>query len=114
LKRAVLIAALALTAPARAQTLPQTPPQTAPQNQTCVQITLNNQPGPPYNCLNQQLQQLAQSAHPLPTPPLSATSPSNTTGTFNQTSVAEQYGQNFGHSVTPYRPPTPVFTNNLH
>jgi hypothetical protein len=105
LKHAVLILA-ALAAPAQAQS--------AAAGQTCVQVTLNNQPGPPYNCLNQQLQQLAESARPQPTLPLSATSPSNATGTFNETGVAEQYGKNFGHSVIPYRPPIPVFTNNLH
>ncbi len=101
-----ILAALALTAPAHAQS--------AAAGQTCVQISLNSQTGPPYNCLNQQLQQLAESARPQPTLPLSASSPSNATGTFNESSVAEQYGKNFGHSVIPYRPPAPVFTNNLH
>jgi hypothetical protein len=27
--------------------------------------------------------------------------------------VQQQYGQNFGHSVFPYRPPSPVYSSGL-
>ncbi len=82
--------------------------------QTCVQVQVAGQKPSAINCLNQQLQQDAQGANPTePTLPLSAASSSNQVGTFNEQGVAEQYGQNFGKSAIPYRPPVPVFTNPL-
>jgi hypothetical protein len=93
-----------------AQTI--TLPGSAPQ--TCVQVEIGGQKPSVYNCLNQELQQQVQGANPAqPNLPLSATSPSNRVGTFNEQGVAEQYGQNFGKSVIPYRPPTPVY-GGLH
>jgi hypothetical protein len=77
--------------------------------QTCVQVTLNGQKPPAYNCLNQQMQSLALGAQAAPPAlPVTANAPSNQVGTFNQQGIAEQYGQNFGKSVIPYRPPAPV------
>lgn len=103
MKIAALFLAAQLAAPAYAQTA-----------QTCVQVTMNGQSGPPYNCLNQQLQQLAQSAHTQPSLPLAPPASPSAAGAFSETGVAQQYGKNFGVSVTPYRPPAPVFTSNLH
>jgi hypothetical protein len=84
-------------------------------NKTCVQVQVKGQKPSGYNCLNQELQQQALGANP-PTPqiPSGASSPSNAIGTFNEQSLREQYGQNFGKSVIPYRPPPPVFNNPLH
>ncbi len=83
-------------------------------SQTCVQVQVAGQKPSVLNCLNQQLQQDVQDANPAtPALPLSANSPSNQVGTFNEQGVSEQYGQNFGKSVMPYRPPVPVFNNSL-
>ena len=85
--------------------------QAKPQSQTCVQVKVNGESPSAYNCLNQQLQQeVLGSSTANPKLPLSASSGPNQVGTFNEQSVREQYGQNFGKSVTPYRPP--VVPNN--
>ena len=84
-------------------------------SQTCVQAQIGNEKPSPYDCLNQQMQQQVRGTNAgPPSLPLSATSPSNQVGTFNEQGVKEQYGPNFGKSVIPYRPPTPVFSNGLH
>jgi hypothetical protein len=82
--------------------------------QTCVQVQVTGQKPSALSCLNQQLQQDVQGANPTaPSLPLAANSPSNQVGTFNEQGVAEQYGQNFGKSAIPFRPPVPVFVNSL-
>lgn len=82
---------------------------------TCVQVRIAGQKPSPYDCLNQQLQQQAQGTQGAPSvPPVTAASPSNETGTFNQQGIAEQYGKNFGKSVIPYRPPPPTYSSPLH
>ncbi len=82
--------------------------------QACVQVNVKGEKPSAYNCLNQQLQQEVEGAgHAEPGAPLTATSPSNEVGTFNRQGVSEQYGQNFGKSVIPYRPPPPVFSSGL-
>ena len=115
-----LLPALFLLVPA--QLVAQTTSGTAPDSinlpgssgQTCVQVKVQGETPSPFNCLNQELQQEVEgSSAAQPNIPLSATSPSNAIGTFNEQGVAEQYGQNFGKSVIPYRPPTPVFSNSL-
>ena len=88
-------------------------PGSSTSGQTCVQVQIAGQKPSPYNCLNQQMQQQAQGANSTqPNLPLSANSPSNQVGTFNEQGVHEQYGQNFGKSVIPYRP-APVFNSPL-
>lgn len=80
----------------------------------CVQVQVAGQKPSPYACLNQQLQQQAQDASPTqPQLPLAANAPSNQVGTFNEQGLAEQFGQNFGKSVMPYRPDAPVYNNPL-
>jgi hypothetical protein len=90
--------------------------QTPADGPACVQVQIAGQAAPAFACLNQELQSQAQAAHQAPriAAPLGAGGPSNATGTFNQTGVAQQYGKNFGSSVIPYRPPPPVFTNPTH
>ncbi len=110
IKRVITCLALLAPAPVSAQnvTLP------GASGQSCVQVQIAGQKPSPFNCLNQQLQQQVESTGAARTQlPLGATSPSNQVGTFNQQGVAEQYGQNFGKSVIPYRPPAPVFNNSL-
>ncbi len=85
----------------------------APAAKTCVQVQIAGQKPSAYNCLNQQLQRQAESAQGsgVPAAPLGAGSPSNAVGTFNEQGLKEQYGQNFGKSVIPYRPPAAVFSS---
>ena len=97
---------LALLAPAAATA------QSA--NPACVQVQVAGQAPSAFNCLNQQLQQAVEGVAPTQSKlPLSANAPSNQVGTFNEQSVSEQYGQNFGKSATPYRPPPPTFNTSL-
>jgi hypothetical protein len=82
--------------------------------QTCVQVQVAGQGPSAFNCLNQQLQQEVEGFAPSQSKlPISATSPSNQVGTFNEQSLSEQYGQNFGKSAVPYRPPPPTFNTSL-
>jgi hypothetical protein len=89
-------------------------PAQAGSSKTCVQVSIAGEKPSPYSCINQELQQQAQGA-PQSTPslPLGADFPSNKVGTFNEQGVKEQYGQNFGKSVIPFRPPPLIFNNTL-
>ncbi len=94
--------------------LPGATGQAEPQSQTCVQVKVNGESPSAYNCLNQQLQQEALGTSAAnPKLPLTASSGPNQVGTFNEQSVREQYGQNFGKSAIPYRPPPPNFNTSL-
>lgn len=62
-------------------------------------------------CLNQKLKREVDRVNPVMNlPPIDARSPDIRTGVVNIPAVQQQYGRNFGVSVVPYRPPTPVFT----
>jgi len=85
-----------------------------PASPACVQVQAGGTASSSLNCLNQQLQQEVQGVAPTQSKlPLSANSPSNQVGTFNEQSVSEQYGQNFGKSATPFRPPPPTYNTSL-
>jgi hypothetical protein len=65
-------------------------------------------------CLNQQLKRQVDQVNPTEAqPPLDAKSPDIKVGTVNIPAVQQQYGQNFGHSVIPFRPPPPVYSSGL-
>jgi hypothetical protein len=111
-----------VSAPALAQTQPDSsgtvvaPAAGAAQSASpaCVQVQVAGEASSAFNCLNQQLQQDVEGTGPTQSKlPLSANSPSNQVGTFNEQSLREQYGQNFGKSATPYRPPPPTFNTSL-
>lgn len=90
-------------------------PAVAQTGQTCVQAVIPGQQPLPFNCFNQELQQQVQgTGKTAPAVPLGATSPSTAVGTYNEQSLKQQYGQNYGKSVTPYRPAPPVFNNPAH
>lgn len=63
-------------------------------------------------CLNAKLRQKVDAVNPpiLNTPPIDAKSSDLKVGTVNIPAVQQQYGQNFGRSVIPYRP-TVVYPN---
>jgi hypothetical protein len=65
-------------------------------------------------CINQRLGKKAGEVKPLVNlPPLDARSQDIKVGVVNVPAVQQRYGQNFGHSVIPYRPPPPVFAAPL-
>jgi hypothetical protein len=65
-------------------------------------------------CLNEQLKRKVDQVNPIQNlPPLDARSQDIKVGTVNIPGVQQQYGQNFGHSVFPYRPPSPVYSSGL-
>ncbi len=80
---------------------------------SCIDVEIGSAQS--YACLNQQLGAIAQEAGKSGNdlaPPTAATAPENTTGAFNETSLHDRLGTNFGHSVTPPRPPV-VVTNPI-
>ncbi|HEY4078721.1 MAG TPA: hypothetical protein VGM26_17470 [Rhizomicrobium sp.] len=81
---------------------------------SCVEVEINGQRAPGMNCLNQELAQKAAAVARTPSiAPLDALSPAVRVGGFSQAAVAQQYGQNFGKSAQPYRPPAPVYASPL-
>ena len=71
----------------------------------CVEVEIAGVKTPSLKCLNQRLQQQVDRIHPpLNIAPLDATSPAVKLGGFNETGMSQQYGQNWGKSVYPYRP----------
>jgi hypothetical protein len=80
------------------------------QAQTCVDVRIGSTQY--YDCVNRALALLVPSERfsAANSTPLTATSPPNETGTFNQAATREQLGSAFGHSVVPQRPPPPVYS----
>jgi hypothetical protein len=101
----ILLSVIAAASPAFAQK----PAAPAAGDATCTDVTVGSAHG--YDCINAQL---AAVAHAAPRPssdmnaPVSATSPSNVVGTFNESGTRNRLGANFGRSAQPYVPPQRV------
>ena len=81
---------------------------------SCVEVEINGQKAPGMSCLNQELARKAAAVPYTPAiAPFDARSPAVKVGGFNQAAVAQQYGENFGKSAQPYRPPAPVYASPL-
>jgi hypothetical protein len=79
------------------------PPPSAAE--TCVEVEIGGERTQKLDCINQQLKQQARHIQPVGNvPPLDAGSPSVKLHGFNETALAQQYGQNLGKSVVPSRP----------
>jgi hypothetical protein len=77
---------------------------------TCVEVEIGGEPPPPLSCLNRKLRQDTDKTQPpVIAPPIDAKSQDVRVGLVNQSALRQQYGTNFGVSVFPQRPPTPVF-----
>jgi hypothetical protein len=78
----------------------------------CVDVSIGNDAS--FGCLNQKLKQKVDEVNPpvLNTPPIDARSSDLKVGTVNVPAVQQQYGQNFGRSVIPYRP-TVVYPSGM-
>jgi hypothetical protein len=62
-------------------------------------------------CLNEKLKAKVDEVNPtLNLPPIDARSSDLKVGVVNIPGVQQQYGQNFGKSVIPYRPPPPSYS----
>jgi hypothetical protein len=103
---------LALTASARAQnsepvTVGSEPPSTT-WHETCVEVEIGGSKS--YDCINDRFKRQVDQINPVENmPPFAANSQDVKIGLFNEAGVKEQFGQNFGHSVFPFRPPPPNF-----
>jgi hypothetical protein len=66
------------------------------------------------NCLNRKMQrQVDHISPPEISAPLGANSPDTKIGIVNLPAVQQQYGQNYGKSVIPFRPPPVSFAPAL-
>jgi hypothetical protein len=107
----VLAAAALLAANAHAQ--PARDPAAGSNGPaTCTDVQVGSAES--YNCINAQLGALAHNTQRPSSAdaPLTASSPSNEVGTFNESATRERLGPNFGKSGAPYRPafvPPPTF-----
>lgn len=83
------------------------PPPTA-TNGTCVEVEIGGEKTQKLDCINQQLKLQAERVRPVGNvPPLDAASPAVALHGFNETALQQQYGQNLGKSVVPFRPTKP-------
>ncbi len=79
---------------------------------TCVDVQIGDQRF--YDCLNSHLRAVASARRPgLPEMPNAAGISAPAAGLFNQAATRERMGTAFGLSVTPQRPPPPVYANPL-
>jgi hypothetical protein len=110
----VLFVALAASASAQQSVAPSgvviggNEPQVV-SHERCVEVEIGHERS--LGCLNEQLKRQVDRINPVPNiPPIDAKSQDIRVGVFNQMALRQQYGQNFGRSVIPFRPPPPVFT----
>jgi hypothetical protein len=83
------------------------PPDTS--QKPCAPPAGNNPPS--IGCLNQQMRRQVDQVNPsLTVAPIDARSPDTKIGVVNIPGVQQQYGQNFGKSAVPFRPPPPVYS----
>ena len=71
---------------------------------------------PPLDCANQNFKQQVDQINPSltsPSAPLDARSPDTKIDIANVPAVQQQYGQNFGVSAIPCRPPPLIYTSPL-
>lgn len=87
-------------------------PPADPGHERCADVATGNDRS--LGCLNQTLKRKVDEVNPvLNIPPIDAKSSDLKVGTVNVPAVQQQYGQNFGHSVIPFRPPPPIFASPL-
>lgn len=72
--------------------------------QRCVDVQIGGDSA--FGCLNEKLRREVDKVNPsLNLPPIDARSSDVRVGLGNEASVRQQLGPNYGHSITPYRPP---------
>ncbi len=124
---AALTAAIVFATPSVSQQPPPLAQQPAPENkgiiiggetpplllqERCVDVQIGNDRS--IGCLNQRLRREVDRVNPtINTPPIDAKSQDIRVGVVNIPGVQQQYGQNFGRSVIPFRPPAPVYSSQI-
>jgi hypothetical protein len=77
----------------------------------CVDVEIGGSRS--YGCLNQTLKRDVDKVNPsLNLPPIDARSSDTRIGIVNLPGVQQQYGQNYGRSIVPFRMPQPTFNGN--
>lgn len=72
--------------------------------QRCVDVQIGGDSA--FGCLNDKLRREVDKVNPtLNLPPIDARSSDVRVGNANEAAVRQQYGSNYGHSATPFRPP---------
>ena len=72
--------------------------------QRCVDVQIGGDSA--FGCLNEKLRREVDKVNPtLNLPPIDARSSDVRVGNANEAAVRQQLGPNYGHSITPYRPP---------
>ena len=100
--------AASTAAPSDGIILGSTPSQPLPRAK-CVDVEIGGEHA--FGCLNEQLKRQVERVNPGATlPPLDARSQDISIGLANTPAVQQQYGQNYGRSIVPYRPPPPVYS----
>lgn len=103
----VLIAVLACGATVADDTARRAVSQTATG---CVEVEINGERTPAFDCLTQKLQPAPERRPPQPETPQAGEivrRPGNQLGLFNQAATGHRMGNTFGTSVRPQRPDTP-------
>ena len=112
---AVVVAMVATATPAHAEdrlnlpeiTIMGSPPLPEPSQKPCTDPTDHS-----MGCLNQQMKRQVDQVNPsLTVAPIDAKSPDLKVGVVNIPGVQQQYGQNFGKSAVPFRPPPPIYNS---
>ena len=102
---AATVAIVAGTSPAWAA------PQEAPASRaSCMEVEVNGERAPAYDCLSQQLSptKRADNGHPAQLGSEAIINrPSNQLGLYNRAATEHRMGNTFGTSVLPQRPDTP-------
>jgi hypothetical protein len=83
-------------------------------SETCVEVEIGGERSSSLDCLNRQLKHAVDRIQPVGNiPPVSASSPAVRVGGFNEAAMSQQFGQNLGKSVFPFRPPAAVYGAQL-
>jgi hypothetical protein len=81
-------------------------------HRTCVDVQIGGEKS--YGCLNEQMREQVDKVNPgEPTAPLDAKSQDIHIGLVNVPAIEQQYGENFGHSVIPSRPPPLIYSSPI-
>jgi len=80
----------------------------------CVEVQIGQDIASHINCVNESLRRIVQHEHDAPAveAPITAQSPSNKVGTFNDAAARQMMGNAFGVSSQPQRPKS-TFTSPL-
>jgi hypothetical protein len=82
----------------------------------CVEVQIGRDSTSHMNCVNEALRRAVQHEHdaPLPQVPVTAQSPSNSVGTFNDAAARQMMGNAIGVSYQPQRPKDTFTSPLLH